>query len=215
MSSMKNFARHKTTRLSVLLAMTLLLFVLLLGILLGFTYQKIAHDKKIAAFPANVPSIASSFVQDETTITDNDIPQSFLQAKYRVLGVYTSGKDKDIKNLANQVALVVANENNTDYGNDDLCGSMYSPLVCYFFIQPLYVFGAPDADRYLGKLDGQGAFNPGTLKFIDPDKVEFQTADGDAGYSMTKTWELNLTSGKFTLLDTETIEPETFEAKND
>lgn len=208
MPYMKNSTWNKITWLSALLAATLFVLVLLLGILLGLSYQKISSDKKTTAFPANTPSITSSFVQDVTTVTDKDIPQSFLQAKYRVLGVYTSGKDKDIKNLANQVALVVANENNTDYGNDDICGSIYSPSVCYFFIQPLYVYGAPETDRYLGKLDGEGAFQPQTIKFIDPDKVEFQTADGDAGYGYTKTWELNLTSGKFTLLDTETIEAE-------
>ncbi len=144
-----------------------------------------------------VPIATSSIVAIvPTTTVSSTLPDEYLNSKYRVLGTFqnfgASTTVADINQLINQVALVVVTDRTTDGQNDSQCGSIYTQPVCYFFMEPLYVYGAPSHAVYLGSLEHKGAFIPSSIKFIAPDMVEFHTADGDAGCFSDTTWQLNL-----------------------
>lgn len=197
-----NIEWNKVTWYSKFLAVILALLILVLGLYVGQQYQQIKEVEKSLSSPTSLGNHTSD---SKTVLTESGgIADQFLNSKYKVLGVFRSNntKTETLSNLVNQVDLVVVTDKNvSDENNDTICGSLYSQKTCYFFIEPLYVYGAPDKAKYLGSLVGEGAFQFDSVNFVDPNTVKFETADGDGGYAFTKTWELNLATGKFTLLD--------------
>ena len=154
----------------------------------------------------NKVSSALQAVPSATTTISEGLVNDFLNSKFRVLSVVHNpaaySDSNTLSQLINQVELVVATDKNTpdqqsQQYNDTACGSIYTKPDCYFFYQPLYVYGAPKQAKYIGDLKSQGAFDPASVKFISPDIVEFQTGDGDAGYGYVATWNLSLTTGEF------------------
>lgn len=86
---------------------------------------------------------------------------------------------------------------------DELCGSMYTSRVCYFFLEPGFDAAAKPQTRFVARwpeVAGVNALMPDTLRFVDAETLEFTAPGGDSGYSVEETWRLNLTSGELTLV---------------
>ena len=164
----------------------------------------------IAALTVNISLLRKTpktgYERDLAGNQDGSSVDSFLKSKFRVIGVFTYDRARETNpQLVDQVALVVATDRSIDDNvtvpqNDSQCGSMYSQFTCYFFIEPLPV-GNPPEPKFLGKLTREGAFIPKSVKFIAPDSVRFETVDGDAGGTIRQIWDMNLNTGKFTVVD--------------
>lgn len=152
---------------------------------------------------ATRPIGPTSYIKEPTRPpqpTQNALPTAtpgivadYLSASYRVI--------EYLKHPTEPYYIVIATERvaSTQQGNDSACGSIYTSSTCYFFIEPAYVYGAPER-KFVGKLEGEGALLPETLKFVGPTLMQFDTADGDGGYGYQAHWQLDVTTGQFRLL---------------
>ncbi len=207
-------------------SLLILLAIIVLGGLGGLIWyaQHEAHQKTVELLPADQvvstptsttntgptentgvldqPDIATShpgtvFDITKTTPTSTLLSQSYLQAKFRVLHIFTSS--------SLDYYLVIANDRTEQVGNENLCGSIYSPDSCYFFLEPKYVADAPPS-QYLGVLGNHpGAIDYDSLKVIAPNIIEFVTGDGDAGVGFSKTWHLDVLKKTVALVEQQNI----------
>jgi hypothetical protein len=125
-----------------------------------------------------------------------DVADSYLSSNFRVI--------KILKNPHSHSFLVLATErdNNT---NDSTCGSIYSAPTCYFFVEPDYYSDAP-LTHLAAKLEKSGGLDYDTpITFTDADHIRFTTIEGDAGYGLERTWEVNLTSSTSTMIGSKEI----------
>jgi len=163
----------------------------------------------LAVLPSTTTASADKTLEapttDATPLNSDELVNTYLNSKYRVIGVFAKGnrpQNAEEFKLVDLVQVVVATERATTAGqarqNDTQCGSIYTQPNCYFFIEPLYIYNAP-APKFVAKVS-QGAFQPESLVFKSPESIEFKTGDGDAGYGYEITWSMNLNTGKVTQL---------------
>ncbi len=155
--------------------------------------NKITNGPKITidTTPVSAQTLSS---QTETSLT---VANEYLTARVRVLGIFTTSSAP--------YYLIVGNDRKESVGNEDLCGSMYSPHTCYFFIEPKYWYGAPTT-TYLGSLTRIGRLDNESVTFISDSIIEFDAADGDAGMGFHSRWQIDTTKHTFTRLRSEVAE---------
>ena len=168
----------------------LILAIVILGVI-WFVFSPKEYTPPQLVFPS------STFPPSETPTASPGpgIVSAYLDAPFRVIAY--------LKNPKASYYLVVATERvaTINDGNDEMCGSLYTSPTCYFFIEPAYVYQAPER-KFVGKLEREGGLLPESIVFKSADIVEFQTGDGDAGWSSESSWQLNVKTGEFKLLKT-------------
>lgn len=195
--------------LSIILAIA---FLLLGGYVIFDTYKQEPIAPQVQVAQKTVKNVEQKAPQ--INLPEGELEKDYLTSKFRVIGVFqkpAQPADVDDYKLVDKVQLVVATEKATETGdsaeNDSGCGSLYTQPTCYFFIEPLYIAGAP-SPKFVGQLKSQGAFDPKSLVFKSPDIVEFQTSDGDGPGGFTARWSLNLNTGQFKQLSKKEYGPE-------
>lgn len=188
-------------QLSLFIKMSKLLSIFLIILLAASAIGNIMLYGRIHKLESEVKPVTANADTQAPAIIDEkpkqNIEDDYLKSRLRVVGVFKSSGTTD-ENMVSKVNLVVATDRVEKAGdaNDEQCGSRYSQPICYFFVEPRYIAGAPNAN-FIGKIESEGAFMPNTVKFGKNNTVDFQTADGDAGYSRTVNWQLNLETGEF------------------
>ena len=131
--------------------------------------------------------------EDPAELQD-ELANNYLSSKFRVL--------KIMKNPFNHSFVFLATERpsiNTG------CGSIYTSPTCYFFIEPDNFYGAPET-HLAAKLTNLGGLDFYTsIKFVDVNRLRFTTVEGDAGYGIEQTWEVNLQTGGSTIIHSREI----------
>jgi hypothetical protein len=160
-----------------------------------------------STLPASPSAVSSPTLQ--VTPHSSDIAQEFINASYRVLAV--------AKNPFAPYFLIVATERSKEMCGDSLnpsrcmndtsCGSIYTSPNCYFFIEPDFVYGANPETRLIAQWwdeqDHLAGLVLDTIRFTSASGVEFSTAGGDGNFSVRSVWQLDLDTGRITLINRE------------
>lgn len=137
----------------------------------------------------------TAYSLNTNTSTDNITPEIaslFADSPFRVITVADPHPD-------GMYSVIVASTRNSD-PNHDICGSLYSKShACYFFLEPISYANLSEKTVYLGSLDRAGSLSAESLRFTSTSTMEFMTGEGDAGWSVERLWELNLTKKTITL----------------
>ena len=148
---------------------------------------------------ATTPATESSPV-----ISGNSVPSGYLMSNFRVLAVVSDPKSLYDIVIATERANV---ETDGQRNNDSACGSIYTQPNCYFFREPTYQVNSDQTTKMLamwtsGSVAGFGGTNP---KFVDANNMQFEVAGGDAGAGVYETLNLNILTGKITVVKSKTI----------
>ncbi|MBU1046095.1 hypothetical protein KJ616_03195 [Patescibacteria group bacterium] len=177
----------------------LIIIVIILSVLLFIK----SSDKDIAI---NCPKCEDCIECIKPDPKISELPDSFLKSDYRVI--------KIIDNQDGKYSLIVATKRSeiacgspddpSRCTDDNNCGSIYTARTCYFFLEPLYTYGANPETRFIatweGGLDG---LDKDSIEFKDDTTVIFNSYGGDSIFSVSKVLELNLETGEITLIKRE------------
>lgn len=147
-----------------------------------------------ADFGNGIPVKKAFSLKTDKSVDGVDIATAelFAATPFRTVAVaYATSSESNYR-------VVVASTRNTE-PNHDMCGSIYSAShACYFFLEPESIADLSEKTVYLGSLQA-GGFNPDSLTFTSTSTVEFVTGEGDAGFSVSRVWELDLNKQTITL----------------
>lgn len=139
-----------------------------------------------------------------TPVTEADLIAAFLDAPFRIVAVARppgSPYDVDFP----YTLLVVAQR--ADWGcgspeaparctDDSNCGSLYTAPICYFFLEPQFVFGANPLPQYVGQWQsGVDPLEVDSLALGIDGILRFDSAGGDGLCGVRASWELDTGTG--------------------
>ena len=142
-------------------------------------------------------------VPDKIAVSTS-VPGGYLMSNFRVLAVVSDPKSLYDIVIATERAKVEADG---ERNNDSACGSIYTQPNCYFFREPTYQVNSDQNTKMLamwtsGSVAGFGGTKP---YFVDANNMQFEVAGGDAGAGVYQTLNLNILSGKITVVKSKTI----------
>lgn len=147
------------------------------------------------------PSPIPDTGQPPATLTAQELTQAFVDSPYRVVAIVRppgSPYDMDFPYelfVIGQRAWRGCGQGDERCNEDATCGSIYTSPICYFFLEPQFVFGANPEPQFVGQWQGElDGLIVDSLVLSSDGKLQFQSAGGDGPCSVQAAWELDTTT---------------------
>lgn len=163
-----------------------------------------------AASPTLIPeSSPTADLSQQGTPTPEELIQAFVDAPFRVVAVVRPPGEYNLDFpyellVVTQRALRRCGLGEERCTDDTTCGSLYTSPVCYFFLEPQYVYGANPLPRFVGQWQGGlDGLVKDSLALSGDGKLQFQSTGGDGPCWVRAMWELDTTTALISELSRE------------
>ena len=165
----------------------------------GFNQKSTSAGRENNQIPADYLLNTPTGTPTETPVPTSELglfySNQYLNSGYRIV--------TKVINTQGLYDLLVLTKK-SDFDNTK-CGGMYTSPVCYFIRQPKYQASATLPEAYLGKWESQtlDSMTVSSLRFIDPNTVEFQSFGVDDNLTSKATVRINILTGAVTEISRE------------